>query len=1085
MRGRVRDPKLSLSNRRGKTLWPALVLAGAFALGLAIPALAAYLGPDRDYTVTVTESETVRDYDNDSWTLTGPEGVCIIIHSCDEHPGTSNYIPACGWSGPADNASCTPAFKTIQVTRTETHYYPEATVSGAIQCAQNGANGWCLGSGSIELSANEPLGSYSILGIEGSLDGNNFFCSGASCSVPGSPGSAEANYWALSSYGDSSSSGSQTLKIDNDLPTIAGLVSGVQGNGGWYVGTIGLTAVGADATSGLAAQQVQVDGGGWQDTSATISSDGSYSVVFRAVDEAGQESYTAAQSLGRDSAAPTISLNMYDAPARGSALVAGAASDATSGVVAVHFSLNGSLNQTITTSGGAWQLHWDSTEVPNGDYTIQVYAEDQAGHYSAPVQVSVQVDNAVPYINLSSGCWPIWQALDLDAGPGAAPISLVSLTVSNGSQSLTEIFSTPPQGWVWNRTFSDGSVAPIGDYGLQVYVEDASGNSSSRTACISIPEPDAVGLSTEDGGAQASPLQSFVPSNERDTPPPSASFANAQPSVSVITALQPQPAFVQQLQQATPANAAVWGPAALTLAAAATAIAMAEKNRRDEEERRRNEPDPFATHPNNLLAAHLSDKEVMAQVLAAGANPNISIEQARLITHNALKGKGAYSPTGGELNEQARQAANETNMGGGANNLLAAHLSDKEVMAQVLAAGADPNISIEQARLITHNALKGKGAYSPTGGELNEQARQAANETTMGGGAYSVQAGDNWFSIAEKIYGNQRMAGQLIDANGGVSMLQPGQTIALPQVSGSEAASPNFNPKTWDEVAKFTLAQEALKKAEEEKTSTTRDRKHKKALGLIAGGVTAAALLFGYLSSLEGCGLHPQTGRLLGFQCSVAQIDSMSIYERIEWFDKVVEQTGAGDWFNNIKGILRSFADRNRAEQGSWLSIVDAHILVGIQDGYALYQSGVTPREMSLSEIELANKWALFFEALHSEDPALNAQTYPRWGDAEQTFTDHGVEQADVKPSNAEEFFLWSGNIYRSWVIKRDVIEEERQELTQWYADPACGLPPCQVFIAGKAAIIYFKLWASDPRVLLDEKHPVFWFATNLWLLEP
>lgn len=145
---------------------------------------------------------------------------------------------------------------------------------------------------------------------------------------------------------------------------------------------------------------------------------------------------------------------------------------------------------------------------------------------------------------------------------------------------------------------------------------------------------------------------------------------------------------------------------------------------------------------------------------------------------------------------------------------------------------------------------------------------------------------------------------------------------------------------------------------------------------------------------------------------------------------------------------MRSFADRNGAEQGSWLSIIDAHILVGIQNGYALYQSGVTPREMSLSKIALANKWTLFFEALHSEDPALNAQTYPRWGDAEQTFTDHGVEQADVKPSNAEEFFLWSGNIYRSWVIKRDVIEEERQELTQWYADPAC--PPARFLSRGK-----------------------------------
>lgn len=92
------------------------MLAVLLALGIAIPALAAYLGPDRDYTVTIVESETVRDPAHDEWTLTGPEGSCSIIHTCDEHPGTVSYIPICGWSGPATNSSCTQAFTTIETT---------------------------------------------------------------------------------------------------------------------------------------------------------------------------------------------------------------------------------------------------------------------------------------------------------------------------------------------------------------------------------------------------------------------------------------------------------------------------------------------------------------------------------------------------------------------------------------------------------------------------------------------------------------------------------------------------------------------------------------------------------------------------------------------------------------------------------------------------------------------------------------------------------------------------------------------------------------------------------------------------------
>ena len=51
-------------------------------------------------------------------------------------------------------------------------------------------------------------------------------------------------------------------------------------------------------------------------------------------------------------------------------------------------------------------------------------------------------------------------------------------------------------------------------------------------------------------------------------------------------------------------------------------------------------------------------------------------------------------------------------------------------------------------------------------------------------GGYTVQAGDNYFTIAEKLYGNQRYAGLLISANGG--MLRPGDVISVPDVEGGD-----------------------------------------------------------------------------------------------------------------------------------------------------------------------------------------------------------------------------------------------------------------------------------------------------------
>lgn len=51
-------------------------------------------------------------------------------------------------------------------------------------------------------------------------------------------------------------------------------------------------------------------------------------------------------------------------------------------------------------------------------------------------------------------------------------------------------------------------------------------------------------------------------------------------------------------------------------------------------------------------------------------------------------------------------------------------------------------------------------------------------------GGYTVQAGDNYFTIAEKLFGNQRYAGLLISANGG--MLRPGDVISVPDVDGGD-----------------------------------------------------------------------------------------------------------------------------------------------------------------------------------------------------------------------------------------------------------------------------------------------------------
>jgi hypothetical protein len=117
------------------------VIVFLFAISIAVPALAEFLGSDR----TTTQFVTVRDPDNDVWTLThvdpldGFADVCLIVHTCDEHPSVGRQTSLCGWV--ADNSGCSMAYKTEEQTVT----LPEATIADDLQsCNLN--NGWCTSS---------------------------------------------------------------------------------------------------------------------------------------------------------------------------------------------------------------------------------------------------------------------------------------------------------------------------------------------------------------------------------------------------------------------------------------------------------------------------------------------------------------------------------------------------------------------------------------------------------------------------------------------------------------------------------------------------------------------------------------------------------------------------------------------------------------------------------------------------------------------------------------------------------------------------------------------------------------------------
>ncbi|MGH2621828.1 MAG: hypothetical protein ACRDHG_14840 [Anaerolineales bacterium] len=205
-------PRTILLPRRALFLFIAFI----FAAFLTLPAVAEYLGPDRTTTVFVE----VRDPDHDVWTLThvdpfdGLADVCLIIHTCDEHPSIERQQALCGWV--ADNSGCDEAYKTEE----QTVLLLEATIAGVLQnCTL--VNDWCTSSPTLHVTANEPVAGESITLIEGTRNGEPFACSGVVCNVPLREGSNDFTFWALSTWGDSSQMGTFSALVDSLGPTLS------------------------------------------------------------------------------------------------------------------------------------------------------------------------------------------------------------------------------------------------------------------------------------------------------------------------------------------------------------------------------------------------------------------------------------------------------------------------------------------------------------------------------------------------------------------------------------------------------------------------------------------------------------------------------------------------------------------------------------------------------------------------------------------------------------------------------------------------------------------------------------------------
>ena len=297
------------------------------------------------------------------------------------------------------------------------------------------------------------------------------------------------------------------VQVDTNLPSISLSENGTMGDAGWYVSYPTLTASAADETSGIASIQHRLDGGAWQAGTSVAVGDGTHTVEIQAFDLAGN-TQTTFRVLRADTAPPMVSFSdsMPGAVFSGTAYLSGETSDIHSGVASVEVLPDGTGASWLPSlfTPAEWGLAWETSNLPNGDNVLLVRARDAAGNVSAPVAVSVILDNHPPLVSLSS-LWLVAESGVVTFQPDVIPLASVKVEVEATQEML--INEQPPAGESrFSVSWPAGRAAAPGTYPVVATVCDIYGRCASARGAILVSAAPPV-PSVEPGPVEPDPVE--------------------------------------------------------------------------------------------------------------------------------------------------------------------------------------------------------------------------------------------------------------------------------------------------------------------------------------------------------------------------------------------------------------------------------------------------------------------------------------------------------------------------------------------------------------------------------------------------
>ncbi len=372
--------------------------------------------------------------------------------------------------------------------------------------------GWHNTGVTVSLSADDGTGGSGVASISYQVDGGSLHTiSGAGGTVTvaapanhSNDGSHTIAFYATDNAGNvEAPANSITVKIDTTAPatSIATSPSAPNGSNGWFTQATDFTLSASDTGgSGVASTYYSLDGGAPQAYSGavTIGSQGDHTVEYWSVDNAvpsGNAEVHSTAHVKVDTVKPATSIAVSPSTPGGSNgwYVATpsftlSASDATSGVGATSYQLD----------GGATQTYSGAVSIPDGQHTITYWSTDNAGNEETHhTSATIKVDTVKPSTSITL----------TPASPDGSNgwrVSATSFTLggSDASSGVATTFYKIDGGTT--QTYSGSVAIPQGTHTVTYWSVDNAGNveSSTTTGAIKV---DTVNPSTSIAITPATP----------------------------------------------------------------------------------------------------------------------------------------------------------------------------------------------------------------------------------------------------------------------------------------------------------------------------------------------------------------------------------------------------------------------------------------------------------------------------------------------------------------------------------------------------------------------------------------------------